>query len=52
MTHTCAVLDSSAIKCWGGNNYGQLGLGLSSSVSIGDGAGELGDYLPYVIVTF
>ncbi|WP_106393707.1 RCC1 domain-containing protein [Enhygromyxa salina] len=28
-THTCAVLDEG-IRCWGINNYGQLGLGTSN----------------------
>jgi cysteine-rich repeat protein len=50
--HTCAVLDNGTIKCWGGNNYGQLGLGVASNASVGDAAGEMGDYLPYVVVTF
>jgi len=49
-SHTCAVLDNSTIKCWGGDNYGQLGVG--SSQSYGSGANQLGDNLPYVIVTF
>ncbi len=48
--HTCALLDNNAIKCWGNNNYGQLGVG--NSHTYGDGPSELGDNLPYVVVTF
>jgi alpha-tubulin suppressor-like RCC1 family protein len=25
--HTCVILDSNAVKCWGANNYGQTGYG-------------------------
>lgn len=25
--HTCALLDNDSVKCWGNNNYGQLGYG-------------------------
>ncbi len=25
--HTCVQLDNSSFKCWGKNNYGQLGYG-------------------------
>jgi alpha-tubulin suppressor-like RCC1 family protein len=27
-SHTCAVLDSGALRCWGANNFGQLGSGV------------------------
>ncbi|MCK6509360.1 hypothetical protein L6R29_05255, partial [Myxococcota bacterium] len=26
-THACAILDNGALKCWGRNDYGQLGYG-------------------------
>jgi alpha-tubulin suppressor-like RCC1 family protein len=52
-SHTCALLDNETIKCWGSNSYGQLGLGVwGSGASVGDGAGEMGDNLPYVRATF
>lgn len=41
--HSCALLDSGTIKCWGWNAGGQLGLG--DTASRGDGAGEMGDSL-------
>lgn len=44
--HTCALLDSGGVKCWGWGAYGALGLG--DSKSRGDGPNEMGDDLPEV----
>jgi alpha-tubulin suppressor-like RCC1 family protein len=43
--HTCAIL-AGALKCWGRNGAGQLGLG--DSVNRGDQPGQMGDALPAV----
>ncbi len=37
--HTCALLETGAVRCWGGNDYGQLGQG--NSLPIGDEPGEM-----------
>src|SRR6478752_2449684 len=44
--HTCARLNTGAIKCWGENTFGELGLG--DTASRGDKPGEMGDVLPAV----
>ena len=46
ISHSCALLDNRSVKCWGGNNVGQLGLG--DADSRGDEPGEMGDQLPAV----
>ena len=37
--HTCAILDNAELKCWGKNNYGQLGY--DSTDNKGDSAGDM-----------
>jgi alpha-tubulin suppressor-like RCC1 family protein len=44
--HVCAILDTSAVKCWGRNDKGQLGLG--DTDDRGDAPGEMGNALPTV----
>ncbi len=44
--HTCAILQNDRVKCWGANNFGQLGLG--DSENRGDDPGEMGSALPFV----
>jgi hypothetical protein len=46
--HTCVTLDNAQVKCWGSNPAGQLGLGDTNDR--GDGAGEMGDNLPGVVL--
>jgi alpha-tubulin suppressor-like RCC1 family protein len=44
--HVCAVFASGAVKCWGRNDSGQLGLG--DNVSRGGLPGQMGKNLPFV----
>jgi alpha-tubulin suppressor-like RCC1 family protein len=43
---TCAGLEDAALKCWGDNGAGQLGLG--DTEDRGDDPGEMGDDLPAI----
>lgn len=53
---TCAKFDDpsfvggSSVKCWGGNSYGELGLGDRNAR--GDAEDEMGWDLPWIAVTF
>ena len=37
--HNCALLDNGYVKCWGHNDYGQLGI--DNTTRMGDDAGEM-----------
>ncbi|KAJ1495205.1 regulator of chromosome condensation 1/beta-lactamase-inhibitor protein II, partial [Baffinella frigidus] len=43
---TCALLEGGFVKCWGANDYGQLGYG--DTRQRGDEVGEMGVHLPAV----
>jgi alpha-tubulin suppressor-like RCC1 family protein len=46
--HTCAILDTHELKCWGSNAFGQLGLG--SDTPRGNQPDHMGTELPTVDV--
>ncbi len=46
LTHACALLDNSSLKCWGNGGSGRLGYG--NTTSYGAATGQMGDSLPVV----
>lgn len=44
--HTCALLETGRLKCWGLNNFGQLGYG--DTTNRGSTTQSMGNNLPYV----
>ena len=44
--HNIVILDNGTVKCWGDNQFGQLGYG--DTIQRGDNSGEMGDALPIV----
>jgi alpha-tubulin suppressor-like RCC1 family protein len=46
VSHACAILEGSSLKCWGLNGNGQLGLG--DTLNRGKDSGEMGNLLPSV----
>ena len=48
--HTCVILDDGALKCWGYNDYGQLGHG--DTLLVGDQPQQMGDWLSATALVF
>jgi alpha-tubulin suppressor-like RCC1 family protein len=46
--HACVQLNTHKVKCWGRNDFGQLGLGDTHYRGRGDTPNEMGDDLPLV----
>ena len=42
-THTCAVLDTGAVRCWGSSSYGELGYGNTDTIGDNEAPASAGD---------
>jgi alpha-tubulin suppressor-like RCC1 family protein len=42
-SHTCALLDTGKIRCWGFNDFGQLGYGNTEELGDDETAASAGD---------
>lgn len=42
-THTCALLDTGAVRCWGAGEFGQLGYGNTQSIGDDETPASAGD---------
>ena len=47
LSHSCALLDNNSVKCWGDNQFGQLGQGRTLN-PVGTVANQMGDNLPAI----
>ena len=41
--HTCALLDNGSVRCWGWNNYGQLGYGNTNNIGDNETPASVGN---------
>lgn len=48
--HSCVLLATGSVKCWGSNQYGQLGLSVTTTDHRGDGSNEMGNSLPTLVL--
>ena len=46
---SCALSQVGQVKCWGNNEFGQIGVGSASNMEfVGDQSGEMGENLPVI----